>query len=68
VLEQELLKLKDVLKIVPVSKTTWYTGMKDGRYPQPVKIGLKAVAWRKEDIENYLSSLNEEKTRKDLKE
>lgn len=67
-LEQELLKLKDVLKIVPVSKTTWYTGMKDGRYPQPVKIGLKAVAWRKEDIENYLSSLNEEKTRKDLKE
>jgi predicted DNA-binding transcriptional regulator AlpA len=58
-LEQELLKLKDVLKVIPVSKTTWYIGIKEGRYPPPIKIGLKAVAWRKKDIDNCLKSLNE---------
>ena len=59
--DQELLKLKEVLKIVPVSKTTWYLGVKEGRYPQPVKIGLKAVAWRKQDIDDYINSLSTKK-------
>jgi predicted DNA-binding transcriptional regulator AlpA len=58
-IERELLKIKDVLKIIPVSKATWYNGIRNGRYPKPVKIGLKAVAWRKQDIDDFLKSLNE---------
>ena len=55
--DQELLKLKDVLRIIPISKATLYNGIKEGRYPKPVKIGVKAVAWRKQDIDEYLRSL-----------
>ena len=41
--------------LIPVGKTTWWTGVKAGRYPQPVKIGERAVAWRVEDIRALIS-------------
>ena len=36
--------------LIPVSKSTWWAGTKTGRYPKPVKLGARAVAWRVEDI------------------
>lgn len=37
--------------IIPVSKSTWWAGVKSGRYPQPVRsLGLRITAWRIEDI------------------
>jgi prophage regulatory protein len=35
---------------IPVSKSTWWAGIKDGRYPKPVKLGPRITAWRVEDI------------------
>jgi prophage regulatory protein len=50
------LKLKDVLAIFPVSRSTWYQGMQDGIYPRPVKLtGKRAVGWRKSDIDALCS-------------
>ncbi|WMT73863.1 AlpA family phage regulatory protein [Bradyrhizobium sp. Ash2021] len=31
---------------LPVSKSTWWQGVKDGRFPRPVKLGAKTTAWR----------------------
>jgi predicted DNA-binding transcriptional regulator AlpA len=59
--DKKLLKIKEVLQMVPVSKTTWYKGVKSGRYPQSVKIGEKATAWRREDIEKYIDELQKTK-------
>jgi hypothetical protein len=36
--------------IIPVSKSTWWQGVKVGRYPKPVKLGPRTTAWRVEDI------------------
>jgi len=36
--------------IIPVSKSTWWAGVKTGRYPQPVKLSERCTAWRIEDI------------------
>ncbi len=37
--------------VIPVSKSTWWAGVKSGRYPQPVRtLGLRITAWRVEDI------------------
>jgi len=36
--------------IFPVSKSTWWSGVKTGRYPQPVKLSERTTAWRVEDI------------------
>jgi prophage regulatory protein len=37
--------------VIPVSKSTWWEGVRSGRYPQPVRtLGLRITAWRVEDI------------------
>lgn len=37
--------------VIPVSKSTWWAGVKSGRFPKPVKtLGVRITAWRVEDI------------------
>lgn len=38
------------------SKSTLYEMMKDGRFPRPVKLTDRAVAWRSEDVAAWISS------------
>ena len=41
--------------IIPVSKSTWWQGVKDGRYPQPVRtLGQRITVWRVEDIRKLI--------------
>ncbi len=35
---------------LPVSKSTWWLGVKEGRYPKPLKLGPRITVWRAEDI------------------
>lgn len=45
--------------IIPVSKSTWWAGVKSGCYPQPVRtLGLRITAWRVEDIRALIKSAN----------
>lgn len=44
------LRLNQVLALYPVGKSTWWSGIKEGKYPKGVKIGARATAWRIEDI------------------
>lgn len=41
---------------IPVSKSTWWAGIKDGRFPKPVKLGQRITAWRVEDIRSLIDS------------
>ena len=44
--------------VVPVSKSTWWAGIKVGRYPSGVKIAPRTTAWRVEDIRALLARLS----------
>lgn len=46
-----LLRLPAVQAIVPVSRSTWYAGIKSGIYPAPIKISARASAWKLADIQ-----------------
>lgn len=35
---------------IPVSKSTWWQGVKNGRFPKPTKLGPRTTVWRAEDI------------------
>jgi prophage regulatory protein len=51
--ETGFIRLKDIIAPhgpIPVSKSTWWSGVRSKRYPQPVKLGPKITAWRVEDI------------------
>jgi predicted DNA-binding transcriptional regulator AlpA len=40
--------------IIPVAKSTWWQGVKDGRFPQPIKLGPMTTVWRVSDIRSLL--------------
>lgn len=50
-------RLQQVLRVIPLGRTAWLEGVKKGRYPKPVRIGAKAVAWRVEDIRDLIAEL-----------
>jgi prophage regulatory protein len=37
-------------KPIPVAPSTWWAGVKSGRFPKPVKLGPKITAWQAADI------------------
>ena len=46
--------------LIPVCKSTWWEGVKSGRYPQPVRsLGVRITAWRVEDISMLIESASE---------
>ncbi|MCB2216375.1 MAG: AlpA family phage regulatory protein [Desulfobulbaceae bacterium] len=53
------LRLPAVLKLIPVSKSSWWAGVREGRYPSPVKLAPRTSAWRAEDIRALISRLGE---------
>lgn len=48
-----------ILPLIPVSKSTWWAGIKTGRFPKPVKIG-GATAWKANDIAELIERLGRE--------
>jgi prophage regulatory protein len=42
--------------LIPVSKSSWWEGVRIGRYPKPVKLGPRTTAWRVEDIRQLIES------------
>ena len=41
---------------IPVSKSTWWQGVKDGRFPRPLKLGKRVTVWRVEDIRKLIET------------
>jgi prophage regulatory protein len=36
--------------IIPIGRTSWWAGVKNGIYPKPLKLGPGTTVWRVEDI------------------
>ena len=51
-----LWRLPTVLAHVPVSRSHWWAGVAEGRYPAPVKLSKRCVAWRSADIRALIAS------------
>jgi prophage regulatory protein len=48
--------------LIPVGKSTWWEGVKNGRFPKSVKLGSRITVWRVEDIRNFIEKNNEIKS------
>ena len=53
-MSEGFLRIKQVLKLIPVSKTEWWRGVRSGKYPRSVKISKNVTAWRVEDIQKLM--------------
>ena len=56
VINEKLLRFKDVQQYVPFSRAKIYELIKEMRFPSPIKIGGSAL-WRSSDIQNYIKNL-----------
>ena len=54
--ETGYLRIKQVLQFIPVSKSTWWEGVKSGRFPKSIKLGPRTTVWRVEDIRKLINS------------
>jgi hypothetical protein len=44
--------------LIPVGKSTWWAGVKSGKYPPSVKISVRTTAWRVSDIKKLMESFD----------
>lgn len=52
-MNDKLLRLKDILAPrgpIPVGRSSWWAGCRTGKFPLPVRLGARTVAWRASDI------------------
>lgn len=50
------LKLGDVCRLVSCGKSWWLQEVREGRAPQPVRIGTRFVRWRESDVAAWMAS------------
>ena len=55
--ETGFVRLPLILKIIPVSQSSWWAGVKTGKYPKPVKLAARTTAWKVEEIKALIEKL-----------
>ncbi len=55
--DSRLLRLPAVLTITGLKKSSIYAKSKKGTFPKPVKLGPRAVAWRSDEVNQWIDSL-----------
>lgn len=58
--ETGFIRLPDVLNVYPVSRSTWWAGVKSGLYPKPCKLGPRISAWKVDDIKKLIQEFDSE--------
>lgn len=57
--ETGFMRLSTILEIIPVSKSTWWTGVKTGQFPKAYKLSERITVWRAEDIRALIENVME---------
>lgn len=52
-----LYRLPQVLARIPVSRSSWFAGIKAGLYPQGLHLGARTTVWRSDDIDRLIQRL-----------
>jgi prophage regulatory protein len=56
-----LLRLRQVLNLVPVAASTWWSGVRSGRFPKPLKLGPRTTCLRARDVLALIDSLSDDR-------
>jgi hypothetical protein len=42
--------------LLPICKSSWWDGVRNGKYPKPLKLGPRTTVWRVEDIRRLIET------------
>ena len=48
--ETVFVRLPQILSLIPISRSAWWAGIREGKFPKGIKLGTKTTVWRAEDI------------------
>lgn len=54
---KRFLRLPEVLSRIPVSKSTFWNGVREGRFPRPVKLTIRTSAWEEDKIDDLCEKI-----------
>jgi predicted DNA-binding transcriptional regulator AlpA len=46
--------------LIPISRSAWWLGIRNGRYPKPVKLGPRTTVWTVESIRALIATTSQE--------
>ena len=52
--ETGFVRLPQILSLIPISRSAWWAGIREGKFPQGIKLGSKTTVWRAEAIRNLI--------------
>lgn len=55
-MEVRILRRHEVERLTGLSKASIYRKMRAGAFPLPLKLGSRAVAWRADEIQEWIAS------------
>ncbi len=58
-------RLPSVLSRIPVSRSAWWNGISEGRFPAGIKLSQRTTAWRISDIDELCDLLADGKDWRD---
>lgn len=62
-MEEEYLKIDEVLKIIKKKKTTLYAYIARGDFPKPIKVFGNSL-WLKSEVDKFMASFVEQRDKK----
>lgn len=57
-LPDRLLRTSDVLAATTLSRAELHRRVRAGRFPKPVRLGERRVAWRASDVAEFIAALD----------
>ena len=55
----KLLRIPEVLDVIPVGKSTWWEWVANGKAPKGLKLSERCTVWRLSDIQEFIDNLEE---------
>jgi prophage regulatory protein len=55
-LHHRIIRRPDVERITGLARSTIYDFMSRGEFPQPLKLGARAVGWRESDVLEWIAA------------
>jgi len=55
---ERLYRLKDVLRLIPISKSSWFSGIQQGKYPPGHLLSERTRVWKSSEIQAIIDNLD----------